>query len=112
MPRDHVLLHQTVDLAQHVLLLLDRVHHHLEAVPRRRWGGRHLGRDAIMGRHKAGDLGANGLALCAGRIEQVLIERCNVGCNLLRARQKARAHGSQRTLNVVVNGLRLIAHLL
>jgi hypothetical protein len=112
LPRNHVLLDQTVDLAQHILLLLDRVHHHLEAGPRRRRRGRHLGRDAIVGRHKARNLCANCLALLAWRIEQVLIERCNVGCNLLRARQKARAHGSQRTFNVVVNGLRLIAHLL
>ena len=42
---------------------------------------------------------------------EVLVERADVGCNLFRARQKARAHGNKRTLNVIINGLRLLAHL-
>ena len=110
LPRQHVLLHQMADLVEHGLLLLDRAHHHLEAVPRRRWRAHYPGGDAVVAGNEPRNLGADRLALLTGSVYEMLIERGDVRRDLLGARQEARAHGCQRTLNLVLNGLRLLAH--
>ena len=78
LPRQHVLLHQMADLVDAGLVLLDGAHHHLEAVPRRRRRAHYPGGDAVVAGNQPRNLGMDRLALLAGSVYEMLIQRGDV----------------------------------